>query len=541
MPVDAITDAVRPQSQSGVTRADDKLGAPSLQRLADWIQARAMFIIAVSLVLVISLMGIPSHLSQDGWLALIGGRVVATHGVPTHDYFAYMTHGVRWVDQQWLAQLLMYELTRIGGLQLLAVLYVLITAVAFGGAIAAARSLGAEDLHVLTATLPGAFFYLVTAVSIRTQGLAYPLFVATLWLLASEVRSPVRRRRVYLIFPMLVVWANLHGSITLGAGLGALYGLVLLLGNVRARGLHGLVDRRAWVFVVISPLTLLATPYGLGMVHYYSVTLLNPQFSRMVTEWMPITSVPILAAPLFVLIVLTAAAVARVVLRSRSHQGDADSAVRSSANSAVPTQPLLFDVLALAALAVGAVTAVRNVTWFGLALVVLLPTLLTQLRRGKPAPLRRARVNMILATATVLLGAVITVAVLARPGTWFTSTYPNKAIPTLRRLIARDPHAKILADVRYADWLIWEDPQLFSGRVAYDTSFELLRTPQLDAIADLAANTANARDTVDRYQIWMLYPHNHATNRMLLRRPGVRVVSRTRKVIIVTHTVPASA
>lgn len=541
MPVDAITDAVRPQSQAGVTRADDKLGASSLQRLSDWVEARAMFIIAVSLVLVISLIGIPSHLSQDGWLALIGGRVVAAHGVPTHDYFAYMTHGVRWVDQQWLAQLLMYELTRIGGLQLLTVLYVLITVVAFGGAIAAARSLGAEDLHVLTATLPGAFFYLVTAVSIRTQGLAYPLFVATLWLLASEVRSPIRRPRVYLVFPMLVVWANLHGSITLGAGLGALYGLVLLLGNIRARGFGGLADRRAWVFLVISPLTLLATPYGFGMVHYYSVTLLNPQFSRMVTEWMPITSVPVLAAPLFVLIALTAAAVAWVVLRSRSPQSDADSAVTSPARIALPARPLLFDVLALAALAVGAVTAVRNVTWFGLALVVLLPTLLTQLRRGKPAPLRRARVNMILATATVLLGAVITLAVLARPGAWFTSTYPTKAIPTLRRLIARDPHAKILADVRYADWLIWEDPQLFGGRVAYDTSFELLTTPQLDAIADLAANTANARDTVDRYKIWMLYPHNRSTNRTLLRRPGVRVVSRTRKVIIAAHAYPAKA
>jgi hypothetical protein len=340
---------------------------------------------------------------------------------------------------------------------------------------------------------------------------------------------------------MLVVWANLHGSITLGAGLAALYGLVLLLGNLRARGLRGLADRRAWVFIVISPLTLLATPYGFGMVHYYSVTLLNPQFSRMVTEWMPITSVPALAAPLFVLILLTAAAVARVVLRSRSQQSGADGAVPSSTRIAVPAQPLLFDVLTLAALAIGAVTAVRNVTWFGLALVVLLPTLLTQLRRGKPAPLRRARANMILATATVLLGAVVTVAVLARPGTWFTSTYPSKANPTLRRLIARDPHAKILADVRYADWLIWEDPRLFAGRVAYDTSFELLTTPELEAIADLAANTANARDTVDRYQIWMLYPSNHSTNRTLLRRPGVRVVSRTHKVIIATHAYLASA
>ncbi len=534
MPSDAISDNARAPSREAARRRLEARTALSAKRLTNWVEARAMFVIAVSLVLVISLLGIPSHLSQDGWLALIGGRVVAAHGIPTHDYFSVMTHGERWVDQQWLAQLLMYELARIGGLQLLTVLYVLVTVIAFGGAIAAARELGAEDLHVLIATLPGAFFYLVTAVSIRTQGFAYPLFVIALWLLASEVRSPVRRRRVYLIFPILMLWANLHGSVTLGVGLAGLYGVVVLLGNVRGRGLRGLADRRGWAFAVISPLTLLATPYGVGMLHYYSVTLMNPQFSRIVTEWKPITSVPVLAGPLLVAILLTAVAVIWLLLRTRTSRGTAGGAAASTAPT-VPLHPPLFDVLALMALAAGAVMAVRNVTWFGLALVVLLPSLLTQLRRGLPAPLRRARVNMILATATVVLAAVITLVVLARPTAWFTETYPTKTIPTLRGLIAREPQAKILADVRYADWLIWEDPKLFSGRVAYDTSFELLSTAQLEAIGDLAANTANARRTVDRYQIWMLYPSNHSINRVLLHRARVRVITRSHSVIIATH------
>jgi hypothetical protein len=207
----------------------------------------------------------------------------------------------------------------------------------------------------------------------------------------------------------------------------------------------------------------------------------------------------------------------------------------------VRLQPQLFDVLVLAVLALGAVMAVRNVTWFGLALVILLPALLTQRTGGKPAPLRRARVNMILASATILLTAIVTVAVLARPTAWFSSTYPKNAIPTLRRLVARDPSAKILADVRYADWLIWEDPRTFSGRVAYDTSFELLSSSQLEAIGDLSARTTDARDTVDRYPIWVLAPSNHSTNRALLRRPGVRVISRSHKVIIATHAFPASS
>ena len=501
----------------------DEAAAGSLARAREWLKARALFVIAIGAVIILGLFGIPTHLAQDGWLALIAGRLVAAHGIPTHDYFAAMTYGERWVDQQWLAQLIMFEVVRLGGLQLMTVLYVFVTGLAVGGAVAAGRTLGGEDLDVLKVTLPGVFFYLVTAVSIRTQGFAYPLFVATLWLLAAEFRGRERRRRVYMVLPLLVLWGNLHGSATMGAGLGGLYGLVLLVSGLRSRGLGGLRDGRAWAFMLISPLTLFVTPYGTGMLHYYQVTLLNPQFSRLVTEWKPVTSVPVLAVPLFVVIAVTAAIVLLAAHRARSRRAVA---------------PPLFDVLVLAILAAGAVIAVRNVTWFGLALIVLAPSVVTQMRLGLPAPLRRSRVNMLAAVATLVLCALVSLFVLARPTGWFTAGYPRAAIPTLRRLVGRYPQAKILADVRYADWLIWERPALFSGRVAYDTSFELLSRRQLTAIGDLAANTRNARATVAAYPIWMLYPGNHAVNRKLLHRRGVRLVSKSRRVIIATYRLP---
>jgi hypothetical protein len=136
----------------------------------------------------------------------------------------------------------------------------------------------------------------------------------------------------------------------------------------------------------------------------------------------------------------------------------------------------------------------------------------------------------------VVLAGVVTFVVVTRPTAWFSRTYPSNAIPTLRRLMTADPHARVLADVRFADWLIWEDPHLFSGRVAYDTSFELLTERQLEAVGDLAAGTSNARRTVGNYRIWMLSPINHTMNRSLLRRRGVRVVSRSRRAIIALNT-----
>ncbi len=513
-PLGSLTPPATPAARPGFV-------ADVRRRASDWLTARAMFVVAVSGVLMISLLGIPTHFSQDGWLALIAGRLIAGHGIPQHDYFAVLTHGVRWVDQQWLAQWLMYAVTRVGGLPLLCVTYVLITMVAFSGAIAAARRLGGQDLHVLMATLPGAFFYLATALSIRTQGLAYPLFVTTLWLFASDLREHTHRARTYWVFPLLTVWGNLHGSVTLGVGLTMLYGGLRLLADVRRDGLRtGLRDIGAYPFLLLAPLTLLLSPYGTGIIHYYRATLMNPAFSRMVTEWKPVTSVPLLAIPLLVTVAVVLVAVVRAALLARAGR---------------VSPPELFSVLTLGVLAVGAVIAVRNITWFGLALIVLLPAILTQVKGGGPAPLRRSRVNRLIAVATLALSVLVTGGILAQRASWFTRADPSRAIPTLRAILAARPHARILADVRYADWLIWEDPATFSGRVAYDTSFELLTQSQLAAISDLAARSSAARSLVREFPVWMLYPGNHHVNRLLLRRPGVRVVRRTRTFIIAVH------
>src|SRR5437588_9688118 len=56
----------------------------------------------------------PALVTQDFWLALVSGREVAEHGLPHVDYLTVMASGHHWVDQQWLAQLILFELGRIG-------------------------------------------------------------------------------------------------------------------------------------------------------------------------------------------------------------------------------------------------------------------------------------------------------------------------------------------------------------------------------------------------------------------------------------------
>ena len=153
-------------------------------------ESQSLLIMALSLVAVVSLVQLPEHITQDTWLALVDGRFITAHGVPQHDTLFVITHGARWIDQQWLAQLALYGLDRVGGLALYGLIYVALTFAGFGLAVAAARKLGGSERHALWVLPIAGFLYFAGSSNVRTQGFAYPLFSATLWLLARETRRP---------------------------------------------------------------------------------------------------------------------------------------------------------------------------------------------------------------------------------------------------------------------------------------------------------------------------------------------------------------
>ncbi len=486
------------------------VSAGSRAGLPAWLERNALYIAAFAAVVVMSAAGIPAHLSQDGWLAMVAGRIIAEHGIPHHDFLTVMAYGVPWHDQQWLAQLIIYELYQLGGMALFTIFYVVLTGLSFAGAIAVARSLGADDRHITWMLPIGGFFYLATAVSIRTQGFAYPLFVCTLWLLATAVRRP-EDRRVYFVFPLLVLWANLHGSVTLGAAMAVIYGGLLLIEGFRAQRWRGLAHRRGLAFLIGGPLCLLITPYGLSIIDYYRATLFNPEFSKLVTEWQPVTAYMILAVPLLLLIVGTVWAIGR-------------------SGSRTPA----FDQLVLIVLALGAIFAVRNITWFGLAVMMLLPTTITGLVRHKPPAPRRTRLNLAIAWTSLALVLVAIVTTATRSASWFERTYPTRAVSVVEGVMARAPATKVFADVRYADWLVWHDPKL-AGHIAYDTSFELLSDDQLSSLAHIgAALLPGSHSILAPYSLLVLNPADKGSNRIVLAQTHAHVILRSKRVLIAT-------
>jgi hypothetical protein len=458
-------------------------------------------------ILLVSLVGIvllsvfgPSLVVGDTWLTLMAGREVVEHGLPSTETITVLGRGATWTDQQWLAQVVFYGAHGLAGMRAVVLLDVLLVLLALAFATATARTAGASSrstfLVGLLAVLAGPWGW-----TIRAQSTALPLYAGALWLLVDASRRGVRRRTL-LVLPLLVLWANLHGSVVLGAGLTVLLGAIAL---VRAR-------RLAWlplILVLVAPLCVLASPYGTDLVAYYNLMLVDAPFAPILREWQ--WSSPSGTTALFWLLAL----VALGVLAWRRCR----------------RRLTLYELAVLGVTFVGAVQAVRGVIWFALACAAILPVALDGLltRADIDAP----RVNRAISiTALAGLGAAALV-FLAHPASWYVSDWPEQRVAAVRAA-TRDPSARVYATDGTADWLLWRIPDL-RGRLAYDVRFELYDRATLDDIVRYNARRGDWTSLVDGYRVVVVDDLAHLEQ--LAAEPGSKVVFHDDGVAVVAKRV----
>ena len=504
--------------------AADRRSRLALPALAFPRGSDGLLFVAVITLATVLLTALPVSFSVDSWLALVTGREVWQSGLPHYETLTAIAHGTRWVDQQWLSQLLSYGIYRLGGLGLLGVVNVAMMAAGVGGAIAYARRRGARASIVL-GTLGLCLWQIVPFREVRTQAFAIPLIVAIVVLLTSDTRKPTTR--VYWCLPLLVLLANLHGTASICAGLVSLRGITLAWER-RAELRRGLGVTALWrslrrpaALIFGAPLTLLLTPYGLENVSYYRSTLFNSSLQHSVTEWQPITTHASMGIPLFLL--------AGLVVWSFG---------RSS------SQTSLWDKIALLALAAASIDVMRNALVFGLAVLVIMPASFEasfRRRKRKTAPLR-PRLNNALCWAAVLALGVTTLATLLRPVSAFDRDQRPQLTGAVERTAAADPTLRVLADVRYADWLLWADPQL-QGRVANDARWELLSGTQIERLQRVFSATGPDWKAGARGYRLLVLDRSASPDavRGFLAEPGRRVLYNDSQRIVILRGATAAA
>jgi hypothetical protein len=120
-----------------------------------------------------------------------------------------------------------------------------------------------------------------------------------------------------------------------------------------------------------------------------------------------------------------------------------------------------------------------------------LPTALSETLATRDDGARpRFKIGIAMAACLALLGA--STAAAAAPASWYAGkTYPARAARVVAEASASNPSLHVFADVRYADWLLWEQPAL-AGHVEYDARFELLRHRRLDELYRWTYNFSSA-------------------------------------------------
>jgi hypothetical protein len=465
---------------AGLARAIDRA-------LPNPLLAMPLLLVAVGL-----LVEAPGRITGDTWFDLVAGRDIVQHGLPHSDRLMAFTAGRPWTDQQWLAHLLSYGLYVVGGLPLV---YLVDTGCLVGAlfiAITAARSLGGTPMWIAAVGSPTVLIVVLSTA--RAQSYAMPLFALLIWMLVRDARAP--DRRILLVIPLLILWANLHGSVLLASALLLLHCVVSAGTALRARNLRGL--RRPLGLSVVALLAPFASPYGPSLLHYYTATAANGAFHKFVTEWAGTT---LRAWPtFFVFAALALVAVMRPEIKLR-----------------------LFDSLCLVALLIAGLDTVRNIVWLPLAVVVLLPG---GLAGWSPESAIRSRLRPIL--VVLALGAAVGVGVLAAglSSARLQEPWPRAEGAVLAREAAADPSLKIVSDAGYADWLVWRYPAL-RGRIAFDIRFELLGSAGLKDVVhfqDAAGPNWNVPFRGYRLSLWSSDASPEVVG-SLRAEPGSRVLS----------------
>jgi hypothetical protein len=332
-----------------------------------------------------------------------------------------------------------------------------------------------------------AFFAGPWGVQARTQALALPLFGLVVWLLSRDRDG--NRRSTLLVLPALCIWANLHGSVLLGAAVVSVYGLALIW----RRRLVGLL------YAVAAPLCVFASPYGFSLFGYYETMTLHSPFGRQIVEWQRTT--PSRGTTVFFLL----AVAALVLLFAR----------RGSVRA--------FDALLLIVTFALGLSAIRMTPWFGLATLAVLPPLATR-RNVRFQGVGAAAFAAI--AAAVLLVALASIPARAVP----SSSWRPDRLATVRELPVQD---RVFADLDVADWLLWEVPGL-RGRVAYDGRPELLSRREFNDVVMRAALFAPGwRRVLAPYQLVVVGPSQAVR---LVRRGGWRRLATAPRFVVMTRS-----
>ena len=279
--------AERPATEAGVTDARPAAVASRALEMLKWVISFPAMLGAL-LVGGTFYAGRQFAVDPDMWWHVkTGEMILATGHWPTVDAYSFTVHGQPWIAYEWLGDVVMGAVARIGGLRGLDALLIALGAVVmialyvFG----TLRSGNSKAGFVAAAALVS---LATPSFNMRPQMLGYLFLVVTL--IALELFRQGKQWAVCFLPPLLLIWVNTHGSFIIGLGVILVY-LVCGLKEFRVGG----IEAKEWTpkqrirleLVFLLCLAVLPiTPYGTRVAVYpFDMAVAQPINVANVLEW----------------------------------------------------------------------------------------------------------------------------------------------------------------------------------------------------------------------------------------------------------------
>jgi len=246
----------------------------------------------IVLILGLFLMTLRPIADPDFWWHLRTGQLILqTHAIPHTDPFSYTMVGKPWITHEWLSEIIIYVLFRLGGYGLLIFTFSIFITAAF--LLTYLRSAPRIRPYV------AGFVLLLGAVAtaptwgVRPQMIS--LLLASLFLFLLD--RYIKKGNLYFLVPLpfiMLAWVNLHAGYFLGLVLIVIYitgGLVelLLSGFIKIeQTLHATSLKSILTLCItlgVCILLTLANPNGVLIIIYPFQTLTSSSMQQFIQEW----------------------------------------------------------------------------------------------------------------------------------------------------------------------------------------------------------------------------------------------------------------
>ena len=221
----------------------------------------------------------------DYWWHITTARwILDHHALPSHDLYTYTVPGHLWTDHEYLSELLMYGLGRVGGQLAISVAFGLITWAGFWFIL---KRIAVQPTHFI-ATAASLGLAAVAGVAVwgpRPQMITFALVCVELYLIERFLRTGYRG--LYAMPLIMVAWANFHGGFVIAflfLGIAVAVELVRWLidrTDVQARWRAG----RVALVTIASAIAGLINPHGFSLYTYSWRTQTSAVQQAFIREW----------------------------------------------------------------------------------------------------------------------------------------------------------------------------------------------------------------------------------------------------------------